>query len=134
MKGLLVMLLVLLGLFVLALVAAGTPLGGEVVVLRTTEVDGTTHETRLWIQDLDRQLWLRAGSTDSGWYRRLVQRPIVQMKRQGRWERYRAIPTPHRTQEVSNAIARKYGWSDWLIGLFRDPEKSVAIRLAPVPG
>ena len=55
------------------------------------------------------------------------------MKRNDSWARYRAIPTPHRTREVSDAIARKYGWADWLIGLFRDPEKSVAIRLIPIP-
>ena len=134
MKGLLMMLLGLVGVFILALVAAGTPLGGQIVVLRTADIDGTTHETKLWVQDLDRQLWLRAGSTDSAWYLRLVERPIVQMKRKDSWARYRAVPTPHRTGEVSDAIARKYGWSDWLIGLFREPEKSVAIRLVPVPG
>jgi hypothetical protein len=133
MKNLLTIVLGLLLLFVLAIFLASN-FGGENVVLRTADVDGSTHETRLWIQDLDRMVWLRAGNPENEWYRRLIERPLVEVRRKGQWRRYRAIPTPHRTDEVNSAMARKYGWADWVTGLLRDPKETVAIRLVPASG
>jgi len=133
MKNLLVIILGLLLLFILGIFLASN-FGGENVVLRTTDVDGSTHETRLWIQDMDRSEWLRASSSGTRWYRSLVERPVVEVRREGTWRRYRAIPAPHRTPEVSSAMARKYGWADWLTGLIRSREDAVAIRLEPLGG
>lgn len=133
MKNLLTIVLGLLLFFVLSLFLASN-FGGENVVLRTVDADGTTHETRLWVQDLDRSEWLRASSSGTGWYRRLVERPVVEVKRKGQWRRYRAYPAPHRTPEVASAMARKYGWADWLTGLIRSPEDAVTIRLEPAGG
>lgn len=130
MKNLLTMILGLLLLFVSSVFVA-SHCGGENVVLRTADVDGSTHETRLWIQDLDRMEWLRASSPGNRWYRRLVERPVVEVKRKGTWRRYRAVPVPHRTVEINSAMARKYGWADWLTGLIWSPEGAVAIRLVP---
>jgi len=130
MKNLLIMILGLLLLFVASVLVARY-YGGEIVVLRTAAVDGSTHETRLWIQDLDRMEWLRASSAGSRWYRRLVARPVVEVMREGRWRRYRAVPTPPRTAEVNSAMARKYGWADWLTGLIWNRDGAVAIRLVP---
>ena len=31
-------------------------------------------------------------------------------------------------------MARKYGWADWVIGLARDMDDAVAIRLVPASG
>ena len=133
MKTLLTLLGGLLLAFALSIVVASY-FGGENVVLRTADVAGETHETRLWIQDLDRMEWLRAASPENRWYRRLVERPLVEVQRKGQWTRYRAIPTPHRTEEINSAMARKYGWADWVIGLLRNPEMTVAIRLVPAAG
>ena len=133
MKTLLMMLVGLVLAFALSILVASN-FGGENVMLRTSDVGGSTHETRLWIQDLGQTEWLRASSPESRWYRRLVERPIVEVKREGQWKRYRAVPTPHRTGEVASAMARKYGWADWLTGLLRDPEAAVAIRLVPTRG
>jgi len=133
MKNLLTLFVGLLLLFSLSVVLASN-FGGENVVVRTANVGGGTHETRLWVQDLDGSEWLRAGSPESRWYRRLLERPAIDVKRRGRWRRFRAIPAPHRTEEVSNAMARKYGWADWLTGLLRDSEDAVAIRLEPAGG
>ena len=130
MKNLLTLILGLLLMFVASVLVA-SHCGGENVVLRTADVDGSTQETRLWIQDLDRMEWLRASSPGNRWFRRLVERPVVEVKRRGKWRRYRAIPVPHRTQEVNGAMARKYDWADWLIGLIRNREDAVAIRLVP---
>lgn len=133
MKTVVTWLIGLVLLFALSIVLASN-FGGENVVLRTSDVDGSIHETRLWIQDMDQSEWLRAGSPDNRWYRRLKERPIVEVKRRGVWQRYRAIPAPHRTAQINNAMARKYGWADWLIGLMRSPHDTVAIRLEPVGG
>jgi len=133
MKNLLTMILGLLLLFVASIFVASN-CGGENVVLRTADVDGSTHETRLWIQDLDRMVWLRASDPGSRWYRRLVERPVVEVKREGTWRRYRAIPVPHRTAEINSAMAREYGWADWLTGLIQSREGAVAIRLVPAGG
>jgi len=133
MKNLLIMILGLLLLFV-ASVFVASRFGGENVVLRTADVDGSTHETRLWIQDLDRMEWLRASDPGSHWYRRLVERQVVEVKREGRWRRCRAVPVPHRTGEVNSAMARKYGWADWLTGLIQNRQGAVAIRLVPSGG
>jgi len=133
MKTLLTLLVGLLLAFALSIVVASY-FGGENVVLRTADVAGETHETRLWIQDLDRMVWLRAGSPENDWYRRLIERPLVEVQRNGQWNRYRAIPTPHRSDEINSAMARKYGWADWVTGLLRDPKATVAIRLVPATG
>lgn len=133
MKTLLTLLVGLLLLYILGVVLAST-FGGENVVLRTADVDGSTHQTRLWIQDMEGSVWLRAASPENRWYRRLAERPEVELKRHGQWRHYRAIPMPHRTAEVSDAMARKYGWADWLIGLTRDRDAAVAIRLASLGG
>ena len=130
MKTLLTLIVGLALLFALAIVLASN-FGGENVVLRTADVGGGTHNTRLWIQDMDGSEWLRASSSESRWYRRLAERPLVEMKRKGRWKRYRAIPAPHRTEEISSAMATKYGLADWLTGLIRNSEASVAIHLEP---
>ena len=52
MKTLLTLLGGLLLAFALSIVVASY-FGGENVVLRTADVAGETHQTRLWIQDLD---------------------------------------------------------------------------------
>ena len=133
MKTLLTLFVGLLLLFILSLLLAAN-LGGENVVLLTADVDGSTYQTRLWVQDLNNSEWLRAESPENRWYQRLNRRPLVEMKRSGQWRRYRAIPAPHWTEEVSSAMARKYSWADWLIGLVRERADAVAIRMEPVGG
>lgn len=133
MKTLLTLVVGLLLLFLLSLVLAAN-LGGENVVLLTAGVDGRTHETRVWIQEVDNSEWVRADSPENRWYQRLNRRPLVEMKRRGQWRRYRAIPAPHRNDEINSAMARKYGWADWLIGMVRNRDYAVAIRLEPAGG
>jgi hypothetical protein len=74
MKTLLTLIVGLALLFALAIVLASN-FGGENVVLRTADVGGGTHDTRLWIQDMDGSEWLRASSSESRWYRRLPSGP-----------------------------------------------------------
>lgn len=117
--------------FVLAVLAA-SHYGGERVTLRTADAAGGTHTTPLWVVDLEGRPWLRAGDRASGWVERLRAEPQVELRRDDRWRRYRADLAPARTREVSALMAEKYGLADRLVGLIRDAEASVAIRLEPV--
>jgi len=45
---------------------------------------------------------------------------------------YRVVPEPESTGRIEELMARDYGWADQLIGLIRDPSKSVALRLERV--
>lgn len=106
--------------------------GGERVTLRTTDAAGGTHDTPLWVVELEGDAWLRAGDRESGWVERLRAEPEVELRRDGEWRRYRAELAPERTEAVSALMAEKYGLADRLVGLVRDPEASVAIHLEPV--
>lgn len=116
--------------FVLAVFVA-SHYGGERVTLRTEDAAGEGHATPLWVVELDGTLFLRAGDRASGWVERLRAEPGVELRRGGTWRRYRAELVPERTEAVSARMAAKYGLADRLVGLIRDPARSVAVRLEP---
>lgn len=133
-----ILLRALLGLAAALLLAAGalfvaSHYGGERVTLRTRDAAGEAHTTPLWVVDLEGRPFLRAGDRESGWVARLRAEPEVALQRNGRWRRYRAEPAPTRTAEVSELMAEKYGLADRVVGLVRNPEASLAIRLEPAP-
>jgi hypothetical protein len=121
----------LVALFVGAIVVAGE-LGGEVVVITTSDERGVGFETSLWIVEDAGSQWLRAGSTSNTWYQRLRANPMIKMERGGRVEPYRAHPEPASTKRINMLMARDYGLADRLVGLVRDESKSMAIRLEPL--
>lgn len=104
---------------------------GEVVVLSTTDAEGTGHETRLWVVEHDGALWLRAGVPDSAWLARLRSNPAVRLERAGIVHDYRAVPSDDAglRDAINDEIAEKYGWAESLIALFRDGSASVPVRL-----
>lgn len=124
---------ILLVAFVAALVVGGLMLaseyGGEVVTLWTTDERGIEYSTSLWVVEDAGSQWLRAGSTESGWYQRLKARPEVKLERNGEVRRYQAQPRPGDTQRINALMARDYGFADRLVGIARDESKSIAIRL-----
>ena len=105
---------------------------GEVVVLRTF-TDGETQETRLWIVEDHGASWLRAGSPEAGWYRRILENPDIEVERGSELHEYRAFPMEggHAVDRVNAAMFEKYGWAEAYIGLMIDRSRSVAIRLDP---
>jgi hypothetical protein len=103
--------------------------GGEVVTLRTTDERGIEYSTSLWVVEDEGSQWLRAGSSDSGWYQRLKARPEITMERNGEVRRYQAQSRPDKTARINLLMARDYGLADRLIGIARDESQSVAIRL-----
>ena len=126
----------------LALAALGTVLGlaavahwaliehaGEVVVLRTTEPDGSRLETRLWIVDNGGVPYLHGG--DSDWMRNLTARPIVEVERGGTTRRYRATPVwGGRHPRLHELFRAKYGLADrWVRFIAPDRDTTRAVRL-----
>jgi hypothetical protein len=105
--------------------------GGEVVKLTTTDEVGAQYTTSLWIVDDGRTLWLRAGSPNATWFRRLPSRPDVELERAGRLTKYRAVAVKEATPGINSLMAEKYGWADWLIALVVNHDDSVAVRLDP---
>jgi len=121
---------VLLGIGALEIVAAES---GEVVVLRTTDAAGATHETRLWVVDDGGRTWLRAGSDAARWYRLLVERPDVEVQRGEQTLVVRAVPDVVARERVNELMRAKYGWADAYISLLFGRDDAVPIRLEPRP-
>lgn len=121
--------LVIVGFLGLQYAASETT--GEVVVLTTTDADGNSHETRLWIVDNGGEAWLRAGMNKSSWYGRILENPSVTLMRNGSAAQYTAVPVPAATDTISGLVRQKYGWGDKLISKMMDRKASVAIRLEP---
>jgi hypothetical protein len=124
----LLLLLLLVAVFVGAILIASET-GGEVVVVTTRDESGREFETSLWVVDHRGSAYLRAGDKESSWCQRLLARPAIKMLRRDSVGYYRAVPEPESTGQIEALMARDYGWADQLIGLIRDPGKSVAIRL-----
>ncbi len=135
MRGLLriLLLLVALGVLFLAVIFGASEMGGETVTLETTDADGGTVETRLWVVEYDGSSWLRAGVPTSGWLARVEANDSVAVTRGGEKRRYRAVPVhdPAARDAVHLANRRKYGWADQVVSVIRDGSKSVPVRLDP---
>ena len=116
--------------FGIAIALAGD-LGGEVVKITTYNAIRNPFTTKVWVVDQGHTLWIRAGSPSAGWYERLVEFPGIDLERNGRVTRYRAIPVPQATPGINALMAAKYGWADWLIGLVRNRDNAMAVRLDP---
>lgn len=109
-------------------------LGSEIVTVRTTDANGITAETRLWIVDHQGAAWLRSGMKTSGWYVRIVGNPNVEVERGGTWTRMHAQPI-HNTDlrdRIHALMAEKYGLADRFISTLRDATESVPIHLEPL--
>lgn len=117
------------------LVAFATYLAGErteVVVLRTQDDGGATHETKMWCVDHDGVPWVRVANAERGWYRRLVVHPEVELVRQrGATARLaRPDPSPATRAALDAAFAAKYGLTDfWYGAILR--RGAIPIRLEP---
>jgi general stress protein 26 len=126
--------LILLGALPL-LVAVGTFVAGEqieVCVLRTFDAAGHSHDTKLWVVDVDGATWLRGRRAHLGWLERLRSNPRVELVRAGETERYVAtvVESAEARQAVDAAMNAKYGWIErWYDLLLRG--NPTPIRLDP---
>jgi len=121
------------GLGVLAIVAVGFWIeDGEVVILETTDSSGQIFETKLWVVEHQRVLYLR-GVRGSRWVQRVRSHPEVTLVRGADERIYHARPThdPDTLARVNAAMASKYGYAERLFGSLLEDETRIAIRLDP---
>jgi hypothetical protein len=105
-----------------------------VVVLRTVGAGGGVHETKMWAVDHEGDAWVRVANPERAWYRRLLERPGVELLRDGQARRCTAEPhdTPEAAAAIDAAFRAKYGVVDWWYGVLlrRHP---IPVRLRPAP-
>ncbi len=102
---------------------------GEVVVLQTVDAQGQAQETRLWVVDHNGSAWLRSGSSQSGWYQRLVAVPEVQVTRGDNTFTALAEPQVDQRALINGKMAEKYGWADSYISMLFGREDAIPIVL-----
>ncbi len=106
--------------------------GREVAVLRTFDVQGQDLFTTLWVIDDARLAWIQAARPDRKWLSHLRQNPNVELRRDGRSRRYRAMvfDDAEARAHVAPRFREKYGladrWREWTNG--RD---TIPVRLEP---
>jgi len=105
---------------------------GEVAVLYTTDADGKTYTTRIWVVDHGHELWIRSLDPTSPWLDRLIQRPDVQLRRGGTLADYRATPHTERRARVNDLMAERYSWAEWILSRFEDRDHVVPVYLDPL--
>jgi hypothetical protein len=125
--------LALLGLALLAAAASAWLLGLERVVLRTGLESDRVHESSLWVAEDGFYLWVEAPDAHPGWYGALLADPLVEVRRHGRTERFRAEVMPGELRRVEELYREKYGLAHALCGLVRDRSRAIPIRLARLP-
>ena len=96
--------------------------GREVAVLRTFDVQGQDLFTTLWVIDDARLAWIQAARPDRKWLSHLRQNPNVELRRDGRSRRYRAMvfDDAEARAHVAPRFREKYGladrWREWHLG------------------
>jgi hypothetical protein len=122
------------GLLVLSVVLAAAWIDeGEIVTLRSSDAEGQTFETELWIAEYGGELYLR-GARDRLWVDRIRERSRVEVVRGGETRSYHArlVGDTHVTAGVDAAMAAKYGSADRIAGAVFERRPPVAIRLEPI--
>lgn len=104
---------------------------GEVVTLYTLDDSGETATTRLWIVDYENQQYLRSGSAESGWLKRVRNSSEIKLERDGVQKNYKPVLTPELGEPINRLMTGKYGWADKLIGFFFGRDDAIPIRLIP---
>ena len=103
------------------------------IVLRTNVRSPFINETALWSASDGIDLWVEAPAVDTDWYRQLLDDPMVEVREHGRTHRFLAQPEPSARTRVRRLHRDKYGWADLALGLLRDPERVIAVRLKRLP-
>lgn len=104
---------------------------GEIVMITTIDPHGRDQVTEVWIVELPRGTYLRAGSPDVGWLERLRAHPEITVERGGEVSSFRAVPDDGNAirEQVNQAMSEKYGFADRLWGRFSDRGHAIPIRL-----
>ncbi|MEM7411172.1 MAG: hypothetical protein AAF430_13130 [Myxococcota bacterium] len=129
-----------LGLVVALLGFAGFTLwaleSGAVVVVETRDGEGATRETRVWFVERDDGLWIEAGTPENPWFVDVLREPSLTLRGDKVAGRYRALPQPNPEghRRIRAWLREKYGIRDAWVAFVFDTERSIAVRLEPLPG
>ncbi len=104
---------------------------GEVAVITTYDALKDPQRTRVWVVDRDGQQWLRAGSDQAGWFKRMLASPQIELERNGVDAPYTIVASPDDTAAINALMSDKYGWADAYVGMLFSRDHAVAIRLEP---
>jgi hypothetical protein len=107
---------------------------GEVATLVTLDSRQQAFETDLWIVDIEGRTYVRAADLESDWLERLLARPELQLRRSDTVSRARGVPSddPAVREAVNDAMQRKYGSVDRVVGWVRDRSRCVPVWLEPL--
>jgi hypothetical protein len=106
---------------------------GEVVVLTSSDAQGHGFETRLWLAEIDGELYVRAYRPDAVWLQRLRARPVASLTRRGVKRPVRATPVEDTRlrDAVNRAMAAKYGRADRWLRRLHGSAAPIAVHLEP---
>ena len=92
-------------------------LGGEVVTLVRTEVDGSNKNIRVWIVDADNKSWIEHGDSESYWIKQLTNDSELLIIREGEEKKYLAFADRDSHDLYHNLRREKYGFSDKMLDI-----------------
>lgn len=127
--SLLTLIVLALGWYGLIVIASES---GEIVSLYTLDESAESKTTRLWVVEYEQELYLRSGSTDSGWFKRIQNSGSAKLERNGILKSYRPELAPELRESINQSMATKYGWADTFIDLFLSRDDAVPVRLIPL--
>ena len=132
MKRVLAAVIALLVLFV-AVTYTALELSG-VALVETEQADGSTRVTHVWFVKHLRDLWLEAGTPDNGWFLDVQRTGELKLSIDRQPFRYKTEISrkPADRKRVRALLRQKYGWRDWWVGLFMDPDVATPVRLVAV--
>lgn len=105
----------------------------EVVVLRTYDADGSSHETRVTVIDRAGTAWVR-GRPYRGWFRRVEANPRAELYRGGTWRPVRAIVShdPADAASFDRVMFETYGLAYRYVDFIaRLSSTEIPVRLVP---
>ena len=105
--------------------------GEGVPTIVTRDPDGEERVTKLWLVVVDGQGLITTG--DSRWFQNIQRDPNVVLRIGGYAYPLRAelVTDESLERRASAAFREKYGWQDWLAGLFSGPDANLMRLVAP---
>jgi hypothetical protein len=105
---------------------------GEVATIYTTDAEGNTYTTRIWVVDHGHQVWVRSLDPTSPWLDRLINQPEVQLRRGLSTTDYHATPYANRRTRINALMAEHYGWAEWILSRVEDRDDAIPVFLDPL--
>jgi hypothetical protein len=102
----------------------------EVLEFHTVDAEGDGHWSKVWLVELDGDVYIRLGNRAADRIEGNSTKPVVKIRVGGEvFERVVAEPAPDMVEAVADAMAEKY-WSDVFVRFVPHP---LTLRLRPEP-